>query len=139
MVHADGDDPIGLLRPADDAAGPVGVERKRLFDEDMQAGREGREQMHFVEMVRGADEDGVEFLVPQQLLDVVVHVVHAVPVGKRPRLRQIGVAQRGDLDSLGFAQHGEVSDLEDRTGADDAESECISHVEARGRSVAPER
>ena len=59
-----------------------------------------------MQVVGGADDHRVERLVAKQVLDVVEGVLHREPVGERPGLRQVDVADGGDLDRFELPEHG---------------------------------
>ena len=61
-------DQAGVARRVGEAGGAGGVERDRLFDDDVLAGRDRGERERQVQVVRGADVDDVDRLGGDQLL-----------------------------------------------------------------------
>ncbi len=102
-------------------------QREGTLDEHVQIGRQRREDVGFVQVIGSADGDRVELLVLQQLFDVAEGIRHLEAIGQRPGLGHVGVADGHYLDALELPQHGQVGDLGDRSGADDADSDGISH------------
>ena len=82
MIHPDHHHAAFLLRGADDPLRTGRRERQRLLDQHVQVGAQRREDVAFVEVVRCADDDRVEFRGTEHFLDVVVGVRGLEPVGQ---------------------------------------------------------
>jgi hypothetical protein len=127
VVERHHQDPLLLFGCTEDLLHFGGVQGEGTLDEDMQVRRERRHHMGFMQVIGRADGDRIELFVLQQLLDVAEGIRHLEAIGQGPGLRHVGVADGHHFDALELPQHGQVRDLGNRSGADDADSDGISH------------
>ena len=80
-----------------------------------------------MEVIGRRDEEGVDFFVPQQILDVVEHVADPESLGQRPCLGDVDVADGRQFDVLEFLEHRQMRHLHDSAGANQADADGIAH------------
>jgi hypothetical protein len=88
-----------------------------------------------MEVVGGTDHHRVERLVAKQVLDVVEGILHGEPVGQRPGLGQVDVADGGDLDRLELPEHRSWATWVMAPAPDDADREALGCRPAHGHAT----
>src|SRR5712671_4348215 len=78
-------------------------------------------------MVGRADDDDVHVGVAEDLLDIVVGVLHFEAGGEGLCFPDVIVADRHDLDAGQAPEHRQVRDLRDRAGSQYADADRIVH------------
>jgi hypothetical protein len=117
----------------EDAVHAARGERERPLAENMEFRRECTENVRFVQMVRGHDDDRVELRAVDQVLDIREHVGDAEALRDLARLHAVGIAERHELRALELGERGQVRDLGDRARSDEADADGRIHRSVRGR------
>jgi hypothetical protein len=90
-------------------------------------GRERAQHVRLVEMAGRRDDHRVELIELEHLIDVREDIGHAEPLGERPRLRAIVVAERHELRAAQPRESGQVRDLRDGSHADHTDAKSGFH------------
>jgi len=61
-------------------------QREGLLDQDVEVSRQRRENVRFMEVIGGGDQDGVELFVRQEILEIVVDARNPAALRQRARL-----------------------------------------------------
>ena len=118
---------IGLVRRREAPFDATGGERQRPLAQHMQLGPQRRQHVGLVQVIRGGDDHGIEFIALEEFLEVGEHVGHAKPIGDRSRFGRVVIAQRHQLGTAQLGQNRDVRQLGNGTRANDGYPHAVFH------------